>query len=487
MKKHLILGGAGAGKTTRLLQIMEQEINSGIDPKEIAFVSFTRKAAQEAQERVEEKFGLKKLPYFRTLHSLASRELRLRSSMMMSNEHYREVSGILKINITGKQLKETDLELGDEDGDRMLFLYGYSKVKKQSLEETYHERGFGVDWFKLKRVADTLENYKESLGILDFNDVLKVYAENCEPLPIKVAIIDEAQDLSPLQWDMVERMTEICERIYYAGDDDQAIYNWAGADVRRFLHLDVDEREVLPVSYRLPRSIFKLASKVSHRIQDRYEKNWRSRDDAGEVKRAVKTEHIDFSGNWLILSRNLRHLKAVEQVIQHKGIPFESRWGNSVKPDHLKLILLWQDALKGSKMANKDLAKLQRATPYPLQISPWKGDERKFSRVQAPESLWYNALEGIPPRARQYYQNILRQGYSLTDEPLIRLDTIHASKGGEADNVLLILDMSRKPYDAMMQGGIYADDEHRVFYVGVTRARQRLVILQPQTSRSYRI
>ncbi len=487
MKKHLVLGGPGAGKTTRLLQIMEKEIDDGIKPEEIAYVSFTRKAAQEAQERVKEKFGLSDLPYFRTLHSLASRELHLRSSMLMSSEHYREVSSLLGINISGKQIDETDLELSDEEGDRMLFLYGYSKVKKQGIEDAYHERGFGINWFKLKLVCDTLDKYKEDLGIMDFNDVLSAYATNCKPLPIKVAIIDEAQDLSPLQWDMVERMASLCDRIYYAGDDDQAIYSWAGADVRRFLRLDVDHTEVLPISYRLPRSIFKLANSISKRISDRYGKKWTPRDDEGTVDWAVRPDSIHYKGNWLILARNLRHLKSIENIVKLQGVPYKSRWGNSVKADHLKLILLWQDALGGCKMANKDLSRLQRATPYPLQSEPWKGEARKFSKVKAPDAIWFNALEGIPPRDRQYYQNLLRQGYKLTDEPQVTLDTIHASKGGEADNVLLIRDMSRKPHEAMLQGGIYADDEHRVFYVGATRARHRLVLLQPQTTRSYSI
>ena len=70
-----------------------------------------------------------------------------------------------------------------------------------------------------------------------FNDVLADYITKCQPLDIDLAIIDEAQDLSPLQWEMVEHMTAKCPEIYYAGDDDQAIYSWAGADVNHFLNL----------------------------------------------------------------------------------------------------------------------------------------------------------------------------------------------------------------------------------------------------------
>ena len=70
-----IYGPPGTGKTTKLLNIMEEAIAEGVRPERIAFLSFTRKAAQEAIDRACEKFNLdeKNFPHFRTLHSLAFR------------------------------------------------------------------------------------------------------------------------------------------------------------------------------------------------------------------------------------------------------------------------------------------------------------------------------------------------------------------------------------------------------------------------------
>ena len=70
-----IYGPPGTGKTTKLLNIIEEAIADGVNPERIAFLSFTRKAAQEAIDRASLKFNLdqKHFPHFRTLHSLAFR------------------------------------------------------------------------------------------------------------------------------------------------------------------------------------------------------------------------------------------------------------------------------------------------------------------------------------------------------------------------------------------------------------------------------
>ena len=75
MKETAIYGPPGTGKTTKLLSIMEEAIADGVSPERIAFLSFTRKAAQEAIDRACIKFNLdeKHFPHFRTLHSLAFR------------------------------------------------------------------------------------------------------------------------------------------------------------------------------------------------------------------------------------------------------------------------------------------------------------------------------------------------------------------------------------------------------------------------------
>ena len=91
--KTIILGPPGTGKTTTLLNLVDQFIQQGIRPKQIGYFSFTRKAAREAANRAAEKFNLdaeKDLENFRTLHSFAFQRLGMTKEKMMTAENYRE-------------------------------------------------------------------------------------------------------------------------------------------------------------------------------------------------------------------------------------------------------------------------------------------------------------------------------------------------------------------------------------------------------------
>ena len=79
-----------------------------------------------------------------------------------------------------------------------------------------------------------LENGQRTADRLDFTDMVEKFISDAGNLPIKVLMVDEAQDLTPLQWDMVVKIAKHVWRVYIAGDDDQAIYEWNGAEVEYF-------------------------------------------------------------------------------------------------------------------------------------------------------------------------------------------------------------------------------------------------------------
>ncbi len=87
--KTIILGPPGTGKTTTLLNLVDQFIQQGIRPKQIGYFSFTKKAANEAATRAAEKFGLdidNDLENFKTLHALAFKKLNMTKEKMMGKE-----------------------------------------------------------------------------------------------------------------------------------------------------------------------------------------------------------------------------------------------------------------------------------------------------------------------------------------------------------------------------------------------------------------
>ena len=88
-----------------------------------------------------------------------------------------------------------------------------------------------------------------------------------------MCFLDEAQDLSQLQWDIAHILDENSKRMYCAGDDDQAIYRWAGADVDHFINLPGGS-ETLSQSYRVPQTVHSLADNVVRRITRRFPKKY---------------------------------------------------------------------------------------------------------------------------------------------------------------------------------------------------------------------
>ena len=90
---------------------------------------------------------------------------------------------------------------------------------------------------------------------------------------------------------------------------------------------------------------------------------------------------------------------------------------------------------------------------------------------------WDVAFDKVGNRDKEFLRAVELRGALAEKDPKINLSTIHGAKGGEADNVMLMTDISRKAYEAMEKD---SDDECRVFYVGVTRAKRALHIVQPQ-------
>lgn len=494
-KTRLILGGPGCGKTTRLLAIVADEINSGTPPSQIAFVAFTKAAAEEAKARAAEKFGLspEDLPWFRTIHSLAYHSLGITHDEVMGHKDWRSFSSIVSEPMKGTYETDSPLIPGIAEsnrniGDLMLRIVDYSATTCQTLEEAWHDLGDPIDWFRLKRFADTLLKYKQEVSKVDFTDMLKLYVLNAKPLNVKSAIIDEAQDLTQAQWRMVEHAFSACDRIYIGGDDDQAIYRWAGADVGYFLAIR-GATEVLPISHRLGSKVFQQAQRVVHRISSRFTKDYKPRADrTGVVEFHSSADSADLtSGKWLLLARNGYLLNNYERLCESSGIPYRTRVGDSVNQSHISAIRLWE-GLRSGKLQSahaEDYRALAKLLGVP---KPTLRETQMYTKEDFPtwpwDDIWHRAMSEIPLSTRQYYVQCLRRGEKLHLPPRIRIETIHGVKGAEEDNVMILSDISSRTMQSYERG---PDHEHRVFYVGVTRAKQALHIIEPQTAQSYTI
>jgi len=476
MKTKLILGGPGAGKTTRLLEILDEEFEKGLTPNDVAFVSFTKKAVETAKERASAKFALfkKDLIYFRTIHSLGFMALSLSRQDVFNVSHLKKLSATLNMDIGNKLTLNSPFQISD--GDKSLFIENFARCTNKSVEDVWHELGEYIPWFRLKLFVDTLNEYKRVYGLYDFTDMLQEYLKMDQAVPVKVAIIDEAQDLNPLQWDVVRMAFRDVNRLYLAGDDDQAIYKWSGADVPQFLSIDHDEKEILPKSWRMGARVFEYTQNIVSKIETRYNKDWGSNTHDSEV---LFTRSVENSlaagihkGSWYMLARNKHFLPKYEKACRQAGVPYTMLGENPFVKKEIRAIIDYENLKKGEQISGDQFENV---------LDKMAMDQEDFDSMQT-MPIWHDTMSGISDENRLYYLSCLRNGYKLTDPPAVTISTIHGVKGGEADNVMIMTDMSLRSYKNYQHD---SDDEYRVFYVGMTRAIKRLIIVLPSTIRYF--
>ena len=481
----IILGPPGTGKTTTLLNIVEDAISRGIKPERIAYLAFTRKAANEAQERAMLKFNLDedRFPYFRTLHSLAFKQLGLQRDEVMTNDHYRKFGKAMGISFKGVYDEALGFSLGDGLGDKCSRIESLARMGVRTVEQQYQlSNTADLNLHAVKQYHSALLKYKKDNGILDFTDMLQKYNSD---LDIDICIIDEAQDLSSIQYKMAIKVSSLADEVYIAGDDDQAIFGWAGADVNKFLNLKGD-RIILPQSFRIPRSVHKLAVDIVQRIKNRYAKQWSPREEHGNIDYVVNEQEIDFrkKGTWMLLARSKYLTNRLIRAVRQQGFAYSINNKSSLESDETRAITSWERLRNDTPISMHDAKNLLNFLNLKIKLEP--KDVYNISDFSLPDAVkeydWMKMLKGIAPDEREYLRSCLRNNEKFSKKPRINISTIHQSKGGEADNLVLLTDMNSKSWQNLGN-----DEENRVWYVAITRAKESLFIVRPRTLKSFNI
>ena len=486
-----IFGPPGAGKTTYLLNVVDAELENHVPSIKIGYFSFTRKAANEARDRAIKKFpslnAKTDFPYFRTLHSLAFHSLAVRSDDMMQAEHFKEFAAQAGIELNLSRDEELDFVKTDNP---ILNEINLARIKGLDLRQHYNHSGLDIEWHHFEFVERSYRHYKNKRGLLDFTDLLELIVAEPDRLPeLEVLIVDEAQDLSRLQWRMVEELSKKAKRTFIAGDDDQAVFTWAGADVNSFLSFN-GKITVLDQSYRVPATVHRLADSIVQRIRQRQEKEWKPRDFDGEVRTYHRFEDVPVDqGQWLILASTNYLLNPVHEWLKSMGIIFERNGVSSITDAVYNAVLNWERLRKGMSISYESVKTVYRYLDTEAVERGHKtfkhGDPTLLYSMPELQSkyglktdlIWHQALTKIAEDKRDYLISVLKRGNNLSDTRRVRLSTIHGAKGGEADHVLLLMDLSPKFAKEYAHN---ADNIHRLFYVGVTRAKKSLHLVMPQ-------
>ncbi len=464
----LVRASAGTGKTTTLLELLK------LTPKhkKVVFVAFNKSIADEIRIKVNNP-----RVEVATIHSIAYKILR---KNIAANFKLTEAkSFILAKNIVDQTKFKTKKEMN-------FYIYQVAKLydfcrlnlvkDSEEIEKIAVEYGISIlngeieDCFKLMGEASKYNKSNHKEFMLDFTDMIWLtYTQVKEEdyLKFDVILVDETQDVNPLQRHFIERMGKKNTRFVHVGDDRQAIYQFMGSNLKSFQDIQNKENTItlpLSVSYRCGKKIVEEANKIFTGLES-YEDN-----EDGEVRDGYLDEAED--GDFVLCRNNLPLIQSFIYFLENKKKSFilGKDFGVSLLNIISKLtkystfeegysMLL---GIEEEKLLEKGIVNFSTHPKYlelveKLEII--KLLKEKFGSVEELNSV----VEEI------FKDNEKSDGVALM--------TIHKSKGLEADNVFILgfRELIPSPY-AITEQQLYA--ERCLQYVAITRAKKLLVYVK---------
>ncbi|HDQ39487.1 MAG TPA: DNA helicase UvrD [Desulfonatronum sp.] len=504
----LVLAGPGTGKTRTLMGRIVHLLKRGDHPRRLLVVTFTRRAANELRDRLLYIQGENEaLPHADTLHAMAY-EFWMRTQgeapVLLSEDAARRVFSVANPSLSTAKMKSlwTDLSRARET---------------RNLPE------------ELSEYAQKFSRQKQNWNLADYTDLLEFWLEQTSgghfPQPYTHVLVDEAQDLSPLQWELLKALTPGKGNGFWAiGDPKQSIYGFRGAlqGLSEQLQAQWDNLEIIPlrVNYRSTQNLINVAASLfpedplpqANSVQEGrislFQASTSGREAAwiGEQIRGLLggTAHWQADqglrgelgpGDIAVLVRMKPLIPQILQTLHRMGLPScapeaEPFW----KEPRIAILLQAASSLLGLG-PDKDVSGLHCPEHIlvqgPVGLAGYLQDVPPFDRLfwQSREYLqlkeayakhkgWTGLLSWI------HFQSELELVRQRSEK--IQIMTIHASKGLEFEAVFLpALEDGLLPMAGLeilgnqsmaMDSKTDEAEERRLFYVGMTRAKRLLFL-----------
>ncbi|ELZ75541.1 DNA helicase II / ATP-dependent DNA helicase PcrA [Haloferax larsenii JCM 13917] len=565
-----LFGGPGSGKTTALLDKVEAILEQDdVTIRDILVVSYTRAAAAEVRERLAERLDINPRSLkgnVSTMHAKAYELLGLSRNDVVGEkdkQEFCEEYGIEyedeyggagrrtarsttignKVIATSQWLQRTRRDVADWYD--VPFQWNVEEVRLPPEVDPNAQEGnkYTPTWpsdddrVDIPEAIRAWRAYKGENGLVGFADMLERVKQRALVPNVDYLVIDEFQDITTLQYDVYEEWKPHMEGVLIAGDDDQVVYAWQGADPNLLLDAERDNDEVLPNSYRLPSNVLNVVNREIRHIDKRQEKDLKPRKEGGSVE-AVQNPSM------LELARNIRYtveqrdgtimllFRARYQMFQFideflpSGIPFSTLTDQRMWTDRLTQYVRAVEAMADDEPVDglqaRRLADMLQDSAFgtndrddlfdliderqeeegveditELEFTP--KEIKNFAPFAPDTSAASDMVRKVTSFQRKSVDAYFAGEYQGMDPSRVRVGTIHSAKGREADHVFMATDLTEKVVEQMAASvsdeeleargideftsatspvPLITDNERRVFYVGMSRAREHLVLLE---------
>lgn len=560
-----LFGGPGCGKTTALLDRVDEMLESGVRIEDILIVSYTRAAAAEVRERLAERLDRSPRSLRSnvcTMHAKAYELLNLSRQDVVGEKHKQEFCEDYgldyedeydssrrrssrsttignKIIATSQWLQRTRRDVADWHDVPFQWDVETVRLPPDIDPEAQTGNKYTPTWssdddrIDVPQTIRAWRSYKGETDLVGFADMLERVEQRSLVPSVDYLVIDEFQDITTLQYSAYDEWKSQMERVLIAGDDDQVVYAWQGADPMLLLE-EGGENVVLDTSYRLPSRILNVVNREISHVDERQEKNFLPRMEGGVVEavrgpsmfdlmRNVRATVEEDDGSIMVLFRARYQMFQFMDEFIDQGIPFrtmtDQRMWTDRLTDYVHAVEALEDGEPLTALEARRLAEMLDNAAFgtgarddlfdaiddrtedvddltEIEVAP------SFVKDHAPFAPDRSSADDMVHKVTNYQKRSIRAyfsgPYQDNDRARVRVGTIHSAKGREADHVFVATDLTEKVVEQMAATvedpetvpGVdqftkhtdpvptLTDNERRVFYVGMSRARERLVILE---------